>query len=169
MSQPPHDPSAPSPPPQDPSGDQPSGQPGFGYPPPYGSDSGQGSYPPPPPGPPSYGYGTPPGQPPYGYQQGYGAQPPSNQKALWSMVIGIVSLPLACYACLGWLGIAAIILGNNAKKEIAATHGQQQGAGQAQAGVILGWIAVVLGTLVLIANIALFATGNTTFDYNVGT
>ena len=76
------------------------------------------------------------------------------------MVIGIVSVPLACYACLGWVGIAAIIMGNNAKKEIAASGGMQTGEGQAKAGVILGWVGVVLGTLVLILNIILVATGN---------
>jgi hypothetical protein len=84
------------------------------------------------------------------------------------MIIGIVSIPLACYACLGWVGIAAIILGNNAKKEIAASGGLQTGAGQAQAGLICGIIGAVLGTIVLAINLALFVAGDGSLDYNFG-
>lgn len=162
--------------PQQPSGDGPQDGGGMSYPPP-------GSTPPPPPP-----YGPPGGQPPYdggqgygggpgyggpggpgGYGGGYGGPPQSSSKALWSMIIGIVSVPLACYACLGWIGIAAIVMGNQARKEIAASGGMQTGEGQAKAGVILGWIGVALGTIVLIANIGLLATGNSTFDYNFDT
>lgn len=158
----------PPPPPPGPYGDQPPG--------PYGEQPP--GYPPPPPGgygaPPSGGYGAPPpGGPPYGYYGSPQGQPtppsPSNQKALWSLVVGIVSLPAACYACFGWIGIAAILLGNNAKKEIDATGGWQSGRGQAQAGVILGWIGVVLGTIVLVVNIILFSTGNSDFTWDVET
>ena len=158
----------PPPPPGEPGQEPGSGQGPVQYPPPgsppppYGGggyDGGQGGYGAGGGG----GYGGPyPGGP-------YGGAPQSNSKALWSMVIGIVSVPLACYACLGWVGIAAIIMGNNAKKEIAASGGMQTGEGQAKAGVILGWVGVVLGTLVLILNIILMATGNTTFNYDFDT
>lgn len=68
----------------------------------------------------------------------------TNGKAIWSLVLGIVGL-----VCCGFLaGIPAIILGNMAKKEIDA--GQGTGRGMAQAGFILGIIAVVLGILGLI-------------------
>jgi hypothetical protein len=76
-------------------------------------------------------------------------------------------VPAACYACLGWIGIIAIVLGNKASKEIVASGGAQSGDGQAKAGVILGWVGAVLGTIVLIANIVIVATGGS-FDYNLG-
>jgi Domain of unknown function (DUF4190) len=151
-----------------------------GYPPP--PDEGEGSTPPPPPTgggytppppPPGGGYVPPPPPPGGGYQPfpggPYGGAPQSNQKALWALIIGIVSIPLACYACLGWVGIVAIVLGNNAKKEIAASGGMQSGAGQAQAGLICGIVGAVLGTIVLAVNIALLASGEGSFDYNLGT
>jgi hypothetical protein len=59
------------------------------------------SYPPPPPPPdPSGGYG-------YG---GYAA-PRTNQKAIWSLVTGILGL-----VCCAPAGIVALVLGNGAKK-----------------------------------------------------
>ena len=71
----------------------------------------------------------------------------TNGKAIWSLVLGIVGL--VGLVCCGFLaGIPAIILGNMAKKEIDA--GQGTGRGMAQAGFILGVIAVVLGILGLI-------------------
>jgi hypothetical protein len=106
-------------------------------PPPYGS-----APPPPPP------YGGTPGYPPA--PGGYGAVPRGNQKALWSMILGIGGL-LCCVV----LAIVAIVLGNQAKKEIAASGGMQTGAGQAQAGIVLGIIGCVLG----VAAIAFYAIG----------
>ena len=99
-----------------------------------------------------YGGGQqPPGQYPAG--PGYGAygQPATNSKAIWSLVLGILGL-----VCCGFLaGIPALILGNSAKKEIAASGGAQSGAGMAQAGFVLGIIAIVLGVL----GVLLFVTG----------
>lgn len=85
-----------------------------------------------------------------GYGYGY-AQPKTNKKAVWSLVTGI--LGLICCGLVG--GIPALILGNMAKKEIAASGGAETGAGMAQAGFVLGIIAIVLSVLGLIA----FATG----------
>lgn len=140
------------------------------------------SYPPPPPPPEDEPGDTPPSYPPPGYSPpgsgGYGGPPSdygvydtpkSNPKALWALVIGIVSLPLACYACLGWLGAVAIYLGMKAKGEISASGGRQSGLGQAQAGLVLGWVAVVGGTIVLILNIVLLSTGNISWNYDLGT
>jgi len=85
----------------------------------------------------------------YGGYGGY-AQPKTNQKAVWSLVLGILGL-----VCCGlFTGIPALILGNSAKKEIAASGGSQTGAGMAQAGFVLGIIAVVLGVLGLILFVA---------------
>ena len=93
------------------------------------------SYPPPPP---------PPGMPGGGYG-GYAA-PQTNQKAVWSLVTGILGI-----VCCGLLaGIPALVLGRSAKREIAASHGAQSGAGMAQAGFVLGVISVVLSVLYLL-------------------
>lgn len=68
----------------------------------------------------------------------------TNGKAIWSLVLGILGL-----ICCGFFaGIPAIILGNMAKNEIDA--GKGTGRGMAQAGFILGIIAVALGVLWLI-------------------
>lgn len=153
------------------------------YPPPPGAgDSENPEQPPygstPPPPPPPYGappppppYGSAPPPPPYGNQPpqygapgygapGYGAPygnpygPPtqSSQKALWSLILGIAGI-----ACCGLAAVAALIMGNQAKKEIAASGGTQTGEGQAQAGYILGIIGCVLWVLGIIAYIILFA------------
>jgi hypothetical protein len=99
------------------------------------------SYSEPPPPPPQYG--AP--QPPYG---GYPQK--TNQKAIWSLVLGILSI-----ICCGLLaGIPAIILGNLAKKEIDATG--QPGRGMAQAGFILGIISIAVTAISLL----LYATGS---------
>ncbi len=113
----------------------------------YGSAPGQGGTPPPPPPEhptPTGGYG-PPSMPPPGAPGGYGAYgpvPQTSQKATWAMIIGILSL-----LCCGLAGIASIIMGQQAKGEIAASNGRLTGAGQAQAGFILGIVALSLTAL----------------------
>lgn len=88
---------------------------------------------------------TPPPPPPPGGTGGY-ATPQTSQKALWSMILGILGL-----VCCGlFAGIPALILGNSARKEIAASGGALSGDGMAKAGVILGWIAIALSVLGLI-------------------
>jgi hypothetical protein len=100
---------------------------------------------------------TPPPPPPPG-AGGYAA-PQTNQKALWSMILGILGV-----VCCGiFAGIPALILGNSAKKEIAASGGAQTGDGMAKAGVILGWISIafsILGIIFVIATGALSNAGN---------
>jgi hypothetical protein len=101
------------------------------------------SYPPPPP--PEYGYG---------YGGGYVA-PRSSQKAVWALVLGILGL-----ICCGYLaGIPALILGLSAKKDIAVSGGALTGRGMAQAGIVLGIIAIVVGVIGTI-----FAIGNGAFS-----
>jgi putative exporter of polyketide antibiotics len=102
---------------------------------------------------------SPPPPPPPGAEGGYGyAAPKTNQKAIWSLVLGILGL-----ICCGiFAGIPAIFLGNSAKKEIAASGGAQGGAGMAQAGFIIGIIATVLGVL----GVILLATGVVTTDFS---
>lgn len=94
------------------------------------------SYPPPPPPPDASG----------GYGYGGYAAPRTNQKAIWSLVTGILSL-----VCCGLLaGVPALILGNMAKKEIDGSGGAQTGRGMAQAGFVLGLIATVLSVLYIV-------------------
>jgi hypothetical protein len=78
---------------------------------------------------------------------GYDARPPqANQKAFWSMILGI----LAIAPCGPFAGIPALVLGRFAKKEIAAADGVQGGEGMATAGVVLGWISVAITITLLI-------------------
>ena len=133
------------PPPGDPNDPNLSGSsdlPSYGStPPPPGGDAG--GYPPPAPG----GYG--------------GGEPETNKKALWSMIVGIVSLVIGL--CCGFIalgGIASIILGVIARKEIAASGGTQKGNGMAIAGIATGAVALVILVLVII----LYASG--VLDYS---
>lgn len=68
----------------------------------------------------------PPQPPPYQPGQAYGGVAPTNQKAIWSLVLGILSL----FCCGIVFGSVAIILGHQAKQEIQASGGTQQGHGQ---------------------------------------
>ena len=98
------------------------------------------------PPPPSYGsnpYGVP--------QQG------TSQKAVWSLVTGILGL-----LCCGILGVVALFLSFSAKKDIAQSG--QGGQGLATAGMVLGFIS--LGLLVL--QVILLATGNFYFNFDTG-
>lgn len=89
------------------------------------------SYPPPPPPPP--GYGAPPPAP------GYRPPPPNSSRAVTSLVLGIVGL-VVCAP----VGIGAIVVGKQANDEIAASGGRLGGEGMAKVGVVLGWVAVAL-------------------------
>lgn len=112
---------------------------------------------PPPPG--GDQYGQPPSGGQYGQPQpGYGAPQPTNKKAIWALVLGILGI-----VCCGFFtGIPALILGNNAKKEIDA--GQGTGRGMATAGVVLGWISIAFGIIYII----LVATGNFYVNFSSG-
>ncbi len=105
---------------------------------------------------------TPPPPPPPGGTGGY-ATPQTSQKALWSMILGILGL-----VCCGlFAGIPALILGNSARKEIAASGGALSGDGMAKAGVIMGWIAIALSVLGLIFALVTgaFTTTTTTTSF----
>ncbi|MFI2752304.1 DUF4190 domain-containing protein [Cellulomonas sp. P22] len=80
------------------------------------------------------------GQPYPGYAPGYAY--PRNDLAVWSLVLGIASFVLGC---LFFTGIPAVVLGNKAKQAVAA--GEANNPGLASAGVVLGWISIVLGAV----------------------
>jgi hypothetical protein len=81
-----------------------------------------------------------------GYVGPYGELPAGrNIKAVWALIIGIIGLAI----CGVLLGPIAIYLSQQAKGEIARSKGRQTGAGLAQAGLVIGVIAVI-GWLILV-------------------
>jgi hypothetical protein len=106
------------------------------------------SYPPPPPG-----YQPPP--------WGYVPVPQQNQMAMWSMISGIVGIPLAL--CCSFVGIVpaiiALSLGIISRNQIRDSHGAQTGDGMALAGVITGAVGLVLGIGVILVNVVFMVVG----------
>ncbi len=73
------------------------------------------------------------------------ASAPNNSTAIISLIAGILGLTL-----LPTIGsIAAVITGSMAKKEIQQSGGMQGGMGMAQAGLVLGWIGIILFIIAL--------------------
>jgi len=143
--------------PEDATGAEHPQQPDQPTPNPYAQQPGQPypgqPYPPQPYGYPPQGYGYPPG---YAYQPA----PATSQKAVWALVLGIISL-LGCFCFYigGFaLGIPAVVLGLMARKEIRASQGYQTGGGMATAGLVTGIVGIVLNVLVLALFIAAIAT-----------
>jgi hypothetical protein len=95
------------------------------------------------------------GQPgaPAAPQYGYTPAPPKNDLGVWSLVTGILSFVF----CPLILGIAAIITGNMSRK--AADQGLANNRGMGTAGLVLGWINVVLVALGIVFFIIALAAG----------
>jgi type II secretory pathway pseudopilin PulG len=71
--------------------------------------------------------------------------------AVWSMILGIMS-----FLCFGFLaGIPAVICGHMARSKIRQSEGTMTGSGMALAGLILGYIGIVITTLGILAAIAI--------------
>lgn len=91
--------------------------------------------------------------------------PPTNGKAIASMVLGIcivltacsfsVFSPLAALLGLG-TGIPAVILGHMALRQINASSGTQGGHGMAVAGLALGYVSIAVGLIAASLAILLF-------------
>jgi hypothetical protein len=117
----------------------------------------------PPPGPaPQPGHPGHPG--PYGAPGPYGhapvPPPRTNDNALVALIVGVVSLAI-CQP----VGLVAFFLGRSARKEIAASNGQQGGDGLAVAGQIVGMVAfgvfvlsVLLVVVIVVISIIAAAT-----------
>jgi hypothetical protein len=75
---------------------------------------------------------------------------PQNKKALWSMILGIASIPLVCCYLGVALAIAGIALSVIAKGEIARSGGVQTNGSQAQVGLITSIVALVLFVVLMI-------------------
>ena len=167
-------PQAPPPPPAQPPGYgyPPPPPPGYGYPPP--PPPGYGYPPPPPPGqpyPPPPGYAQPPGYaypPPWGYSQ---QQVPDNGQAIAGFVLSIVSLGLlivsAGLSTIISIGcaIGGIICSRNGKRKVDAGETPKH-RGLAQAGFIIGWVAIGLSILATLAWILVIVLAATTDDPN---
>ncbi|HEY6308432.1 MAG TPA: DUF4190 domain-containing protein [Candidatus Angelobacter sp.] len=80
---------------------------------------------------------------------------PTEDKAVISMVLGILSL--VSFSILA--GIPAIILGKMSRDNIRANPGRYSGEGMATAGVVMGWISVGLlcGIVVVIIIVIVIA------------
>ena len=68
----------------------------------------------------------------------------NNPKAVASLVLGIVGIVGILFACLIVCSPIAIILGYQARNEIAASGGWQTGESSAKAGIILGWVGLAI-------------------------
>lgn len=100
------------------------------------------------PGPP-YGPGTPYEHPPYA-AHGYPTEPRKNGLAIWSLVLGILSIVLFFSCLLGiFAAIPALVTGHLSRK--AQRAGLADNGGMALAGIITGWVTV--GLTVLVAGI----------------
>jgi hypothetical protein len=92
---------------------------------------------------------------PYQANPAVSGAPQQNGKAVTALVLGILGLVF----CPVILSIAAIVIGNQAKNEIAQSGGMQTGSGLAQAGVVLGWVSLALTAVFVLAVIAVSVGG----------
>ncbi len=97
----------------------------------------------------------PPNQPPPGYYPPGPQAPPTSSKATTSLVLGIISLVL----CGLFLGIPAMIVARQAKREIAESQGRLGGEGLATAGFVTGLIGTIWSILAGILVIVVIAVG----------
>ncbi|HHV30122.1 DUF4190 domain-containing protein [Acetivibrio mesophilus] len=74
----------------------------------------------------------------------------TNPYAKYSLIFGIVSIPLICL-CLGWIpGAIAIVFGAVARYRIKRSQDTQTGATMALIGIILGIVSVGAAVALLI-------------------
>jgi competence protein ComGC len=73
------------------------------------------------------------------------ASPRTSPAAIWSLILGI--LGLTCFAF--FTGVPAVICGHIAQARIKRSGGLLGGSGLALAGLITGYISIVLGLLVI--------------------
>jgi len=103
-------------------------------PPPPGGSSGYGDVPPPPPG--------------YGYGGGVGGYAQQHPKGTTILVLGILSL-----VCCGLLGPVAWIMGQGARKEIAAQPGI---VWTNRGNITAGWVCGIISTVLLILGVVFY-------------
>ena len=79
----------------------------------------------------------------YNQQPNYGQGYPSNNLGGWALGLSIAAYFFACMP----MSIAAIVLGIKAKR--AVREGRANNGGMGTAGIVLGWIGVIGGTLLI--------------------
>lgn len=82
----------------------------------------------------------------------------NNGKAIASMILGILGI-VSCIV----FSIIALILGYQARNEIAASGGWQTGGSMATAGIILGWAGLaifIIGVTIYAIIIAVVASSS---------
>ncbi|CAA9315808.1 MAG: hypothetical protein AVDCRST_MAG61-2496 [uncultured Friedmanniella sp.] len=101
------------------------------------------------------GYGD---YPAYGGYPGYGYGSVDHPKATPALVTGILGLTLSFACGVGGLaGIAGVVLGSRAKREIDADPARWTGRGKATAGVLTGAIGLAILVVWVIAFLVGFA------------
>src|SRR5215212_1449784 len=81
---------------------------------------------------------------PYGMAS-YSAPPVQHPQATLALILGILGLAVCPF-----VGIAALLIGNKARKQINAAPGQFTGRGMATAGFVMGIVSVALVVLMVL-------------------
>jgi hypothetical protein len=84
------------------------------------------------------------GTTPYGMAS-YSAPPVQHPQATLALILGILGLAVCPF-----VGIAALLIGNKARKQIDAAPGQFAGRGMATAGFVMGIVSVALVVLMVL-------------------
>jgi len=71
-----------------------------------------------------------------------------SKTALWSMILGILSFAIMYFGLL--TAIPAIICGHIAKSKIKESNGKLLGTGMANAGIILGYVYIIIFLLFIL-------------------
>jgi hypothetical protein len=94
-------------------------------------------------------------------------QPKNSGLAVWSLVLGILSLTL----CSLFAGIPAVICGHMASSRISRSGGRLAGNGLAIAGLITGYISIAFGFIVIPLLVAIaipnFVKARNTAQHNI--
>jgi hypothetical protein len=111
-----------------------------------------------------------PAQPPSSVSES-ASLPVTSSKATTSLILGIVGfvLSMGSFCLLGLVppcalffpvvgALVSLLIGYQAKREITASNGAIQGAGQATVGIVLGWINAGIA-LIMIILVVLFVAG----------
>jgi len=77
--------------------------------------------------------------------------------ALVSLILGGVLLLVSWVPLLGFLGIAPIVVALIAFRQISASDGQLQGGSSAVAGIVLGFVSIIVAIVILIVGMAFWA------------
>lgn len=82
-------------------------------------------------------------------------QTKTSVKAIWSLVLGLLSLMCLCFLT----GIPAVILGHLALREIRRSGGRVAGDGMAIVGLVIGYLSIAVSILMLVLFIVFIPRG----------